>query len=182
MKTSSSAYSIATAQNGAGQNANSSATNTKKGLKAIRPVFKAGSSNVYDPKAGLSLIIPSEFKIFQSNGKAWLGGSTDGQYYLHIERFSRAIEQLPTILAEGDLDLYLCSVKPIEAIGADIRGVEVSGSLAGQAITGYLAVINFSETLSYQVLIAGEQGHKADRLKSMVLEVIGRIAIAREAA
>lgn len=115
---------------------------------------KIGISNLYDPKTGVNQSLPANFQIYHYTDKVWVGGSADGKYYLQIERIKG--KHIPTILAEGDLDLFLTSVKPPNPINSNLSGVQVAGAIRSQDIQGYLAKADLAgpENYSYLVLVA----------------------------
>lgn len=125
-------------------------------MTSLQLKSKLGQTHLLDPKTDLFLKLPEGFRIFAASGRFWIGGHQDEGYYLHIERLGRE-EQIPTILAEGDLDMYITSTGlKIEKINSAVTGLKIAGSIGKQEVTGYLAKVDFSTTQSYIVMVAGE--------------------------
>lgn len=122
------------------------------------PRRKIGISTLYDSTTGINQNLPANFQIYHYTNNVWVGGSVDGKYYLQIERIKGT--HIPTILAEGDLDLFLTSVKPPNPITSNLSGVQVAGTLRSQDIVGYLAKADLEggDSFSYLVLIATAKG------------------------
>lgn len=122
------------------------------------PKRKIGLHYLYDPKTGIQQDLPIGFQIYHYTDKVWVGGSNDGKYYLQIERIRG--KHIPTILAEGDLGLFLTSVRPPNKITANLSGVQVAGTLRSQDLVGYLAKVDLPDKhqYSYLILIASEKG------------------------
>jgi hypothetical protein len=129
-----------------------------------------------DPKTDLFIKLPQGFLIYSSSKRYWIGGHQESGYYLHIERQS-ADESIPSILAEGDLDMYLASKSPIEQIDDQISGTRVTGSIGKKEVVGYLAKVNFSAKDCYLILTAREKSMRIGKEKSLTIEIgqqIGR--------
>ena len=122
------------------------------------PRRKIGISNLYDNKTGINQSLPANFQLYHYTDRVWIGGSVDGKYYLQIERIKG--KHIPTILAEGDFDLFLSSVKPPNPINSKLSGVQVAGSLRSEDIRGYLAKadIGGENNYSYLILVATAKG------------------------
>ncbi len=139
------------------------------------PINKIGAPAIFDAYTGSYITLPQGFRISQSNGKTWIGSSAGGEAFLLVERFPTAEQTIPTILAEGDLGLFLVSTRPaIERISSAIAGVEARGELGGKDIRAYLARVTVDEKLSYLVLVAGEASEKVAVLKEAALEIAQR--------
>ena len=122
------------------------------------PRRKIGISNLYDNKTGINQSLPANFQIYHYTDKVWVGGSVDGKYYLQVERIKG--KHIPTILAEGDFELFLTSVKPPNPINSQLSGVQVAGTLRSEDIRGYLAKADLGgkDNYSYLILVATAKG------------------------
>ncbi len=141
-----------------------------------QPKRRFGISSIFDRKTKTLIDLPDDIKIYHKNEKTWMGGSDDGEIYLHIERINNGEEEIPTILAEGDLDMFICSTNKTEIQGSNIRGVDVSGTIGGNDITGYLAKVNIFKKMSYLVLAACKGTVRDSKLRSMALSLIKSIS------
>jgi len=139
---------------------------------------KLGTSDIYDPGTQIYINLPAELKIFNRKANTWLGGTEDGDLIVHVERLSKDTEEIPTILAEGDLDLYLFSKGPIEIIDAHTKGVHVNGTFSQVSIHGYLALGRIKEKATYLVLMATKTSGEANRLKEISLDIVERFIVA----
>lgn len=135
------------------------------------PIWKVGTSLLYDPQAEASVQLPDYLKIFHRTRRIWIGGSTDSRLYLLIERFNNPAGSIPTMLAEGDLDLYLCKSGVERMHGASLKGIPVSGSLSDASIEGYLAMLHSSAGHAYLILIAGKERVRNAGYQQTVLDV-----------
>lgn len=118
---------------------------------------KIGTPYLHDPRTGLNIQLPRPFQIIHRHDFAWNGGSVDGRQYLHIERVPTDSSTIPTILADGDLDMYIVSTGRAENIAPLTKGMEVAGQIGGQNVKGYLAMVCFNETHSYLVFVAAPE-------------------------
>ena len=144
---------------------------------------KLGTPYFYDKVAGIEMKLPENYLIYNYNRKVWLGGSTDGTQLLHIERVSNTNGSIPTILAEGDLDLFICSTSSqIDIISNQIKGIEMEGTLSGTDIKGYLAMVDLRDESQYLVLIAGNADSVVQQEKELAIRIaaslVGSISIA----
>ena len=142
-------------------------------------IRKIGISNLYDPKTGVNQSLPANFQIYHYTDKVWVGGSADGKYYLQIERIKG--KHIPTILAEGDLDLFLTSVKPPNPIEPNLSGVQVAGTMRSDDINGYLAKIDLPgpNHYSYLVLVATLKGSPISPSIDFAVKIASNIAVNR---
>ena len=148
---------------------------TDKAALASMPASKIGAPAIFDAKTGRYVKLPDGYRISQSNGKTWIGSSADGQAFLLVERIASSEQAIPTILAEGDLGLFLVSTRPaIEHVSPSVAGVEARGEFGGEEIRAYLARVTLDSNLSYLVLAAGEAGEKIAGLRKAALEVAQR--------
>lgn len=135
---------------------------------------KLGQTHLMDPKTDLFLKLPEGFRIFASSGRFWIGGHQDEGYYLHIERLGIE-EQIPTILAEGDLDMYITSTGlQVEKVDSAVSGLKIAGSIGKTEVAGYLAKVDFSATQSYIVMVASESSEN-DQDRSIALDICKQI-------
>lgn len=135
-----------------------------------------GISSLFDRKTKTAVELPEDIKIFHKNEKTWMGGTEDGEIYVHIERIATEQKEIPTILAEGDLDLFLCSTGEAQQKGKGIKGVNVSGSIGGKEVTGYLAQINIFKKMGYLVLAACGNGSNPNQLQKLAMRLVGSIS------
>lgn len=157
------------------QNNPISRATTANAPRASAPYSKIGAPGLFDATAGAYVTLPDGYKISQSNGKTWIGGSADGKNFLLIERFASSEQAIPTILAEGDLGLFLVSTRPaIEQISPSVSGIEASGEFGGKNIRAYLARVAFDDKTSYLVLVAGEAYERIAGLRTAALEIAQR--------
>lgn len=133
------------------------------------------TSAITDAYTGSHILLPDGYQINRSNGKTWIGRSTDGQAVLLVERAASAEHVIPTMLSEGELDLLLVSTRlAIDQITPSIIGIEACGELAGREVLVYLSRVAVSDKISYLVLTAGEAGMDAGTLKEDALNVARR--------
>ncbi len=157
------------------QNGQSPEAVTDKAPHSNMPVSKIGAPAIFDAKNGTYIKLPDGYRINQSNGKAWIGSSADGQVFLLVERFDTQEQTIPTILAEGDLGLFLVSTRPaIEWISPSIAGIEARGEFGGKEIRAYLSKVSIDDKLSYLILAAGETREKIAVLKEAALDIARR--------
>ena len=158
-----------------GQNNPIPEAKTDKLPRTSMPAGKIGAPAIFDAQTGAYVMLPDGFMINQSNGKTWIGGSADGQTFLLIERFAASDQAIPTILAEGDLGLFLVSTRSsIDQVSPSIVGIEARGEFAGKEIRAYLARVTLDDKLSYLILVAGETFEKIARLKKAAIETAQR--------
>ena len=153
-------------------------TITDRTPRATMPTSKIGAPAIFDAKTGSYIMLPDGFRISQSNGKTWIGSSADGQTFLLAERFASSEQAIPSILAEGDLGLFLVSTRPaIEQISPSIAGIEASGEFAGKEIRAYLARVSVDKKWSYLVVVAGEAYVKIAGLRKAALDIAQRFVL-----
>ena len=141
------------------------------------PVSKIGAPAIFDAYTGSYTTLPKGYRISQSNGKTWIGSSADGRNLLLVERFPTSEKTIPTIIAEGDLGLFLVSTRPaIEQASSSIIGIEARGEFNGKDIRAYLSRVSINDRLSYLILVAGEVTEKIAGLKEDALEIARRFA------
>lgn len=143
----------------------------------VKKIFqsKIGTSSIYEPNSRSFFQLPNGLKIFNRRENTWIGGSEDGQVIVHVERITQELNDIPTVLAEGDLDLFLCSDGPVESTESSIKEVQVNGSFANTPIKGYLAVVKIIGNVAYLVLTATKAISDQIDLKGISLDIIGRI-------
>ena len=115
---------------------------------------RMGTQDIYDQKTGLSLTLPGDFMIHQRHEKVWTGGSDDLNAFLLVERIPAA-SPAPTLLADGDLDIFIASAGQPEneqhrKMTGTIRGYDVTGHLYRSAFNGRFAYLVFMATLENQ--------------------------------
>jgi hypothetical protein len=126
---------------------------------ASNVVRKIASTYLYDRRTGMELKLPSPFQIAHYHHSAWNGGTANGSHYLHIERMSGGESAIPTILAEGDLDMFLVAVSSEKAIEGGMKGLEVAGAIGKQPVRGYIAAAPFQCGKAwYLVFVAADEG------------------------
>ncbi len=136
---------------------------------------KLGLTHLMDPKTNLFLKLPQGFRIFATTDRFWIGGNQEEAYYLHIERLA-GTEHIPTILAEGDLDMYITSTgSKIEKIDSSTSGLKIAGSIGQKEVSGYLAKVDYSATYSYIVMIASETD-STDEDRTIALNICRHIS------
>ena len=140
-----------------------------------KPKRRFGISAIFDRKTNTLLELPDDIKIYKRNEKTWMGGTDDGEVYVHIERIASEQQDIPTILAEDDLDMFLCSTSGIEEQPDGVRSVEVSGSIGGKEVKGYLAQSNLLSKMGYLVLTAGQRTTAPRQLQKLALRLINSI-------
>ncbi len=139
-------------------------------MKSLNVKNKLGSTHLMDPKTDLFLTVPQGFRLYAATGRFWIGGHQDSGEYLHIERISSR-DNIPTILAEGDLDMYLATKNHAEKLSDKLSGVWVSGTIGRNDIMGYLIKVEYSKTDSYLVLVARVKSDTIGSEKSLAIEI-----------
>ena len=132
---------------------------------------KIGTPHIYDRTTGMEITLPEPFQIIHYHQKSWNGGSADGNQYLHIDRIKTGDGEVPTILAEGDLDLFLVSTGRPEQINAKTRGVEVAGTIGGKDVRGYIALTAYDQNFSYLVFVASLENRYTYKQKTSALAI-----------
>ena len=161
-----------------GQNNPIPEAKTDKLPRTSMPAGKIGAPAIFDAQTGAYVMLPDGFMINQSNGKTWIGSSADGQTFLLAERFASSEQAIPSILAEGDLGLFLVSTRPaIEQISPSIAGIEASGEFAGKEIRAYLARVSVDKKWSYLIVVAGEAYEKIAGLRKAALDIAQRFVL-----
>lgn len=136
---------------------------------------KLGSAEIYDSKTRLNFKLPNGLKIFNKKDDVWGGGSEDGAVLVHVERLKEPTDEIPTILADGNLDLYLASKGPAEEVDENIKQISVGGSYASKAIYGCLKMVKILGKVAYLVLTASKIIGEHIDLEGMSIDIIGRI-------
>ena len=119
------------------------------------PVNRLGRSYIYDPTASRMISLPTDWRIYHFTDRAWIGGSIDGQAYLHVEKMPSGKNTLPTIWAEEDLDLYICTTSQEKISNNNTTSADVAGSFADQAVEGIISKIEINAKEAYLVLMIG---------------------------
>ena len=132
---------------------------------------KIGTPYIFDRTTGLDICLPAPFQIIHYHQKSWNGGSIDGNQYLHIDRIRTEDGAVPTIIAEGDLNLFLASTTQPEQIDERTRGVEVAGTISDQEVKGYIAVSKYDENYSYLVFVAAREGRNSARQRENAIAI-----------
>ena len=144
---------------------------------------RIGSPYFYDLQTGLEISLPKDYLIFNYHRKLWLGGSKDGYQLLLIERIPTQNAQIPNILAEGDLNLFICSTgTKIEKYSDQISGIEMEGTYHDIDIKGDLIIVNISDQYSYLILIAEQESNRQVNKKEKAMQIanalLAKVAIA----
>ncbi len=152
-------------------------------MKSAISKRKIGTPYFYDQQSNIEIKLPEGYLIFNYNRKTWLGGSTDGQQLMHIERVPTTNGQIPTILAEGDLDLFICSKgTKIETISDQVSGIEMEGEFSDQDIKGYLAMVDLLDGNSYLILVASIEKQVGRNERNLALNIapwlLSKVAVA----
>lgn len=127
------------------------------GVLSPRPATlhsRIGRSVIHDPVSGMTMTLPSDVLIHQGNGQIWLGSAADSRIFVYLTRIRQSSDELPTILAEGDLDMYLCSVGPSELQDGNRMMLSMAGTLGRRSIRGCLARSRPVGGYAYLVLTA----------------------------
>ena len=132
---------------------------------------KIGTPYIYDRATGLDICLPAPFQIIHYHQKSWNGGSIDGNQYLHIDRIKTREGEVPTIIAEGDLDMFLASTAQPEQIDDRTRGIEVAGTIGDQEVKGYIVVSTYDETYSYLVFVAAREGRYSTKHRENAIAI-----------
>ena len=135
---------------------------------------RIGINTVSDIKSGIYFPLPAGLLIYNNNGRVWVGGSKENDYYLHIERIPAGEGEIPTILAEGDLDLFRASVGKSEKLNDRTKAVNVAGTYSSRSIAGTLARTRKGSN-HYLVLVATPTPQKEKNCRSMVEEIVENI-------
>ena len=152
-------------------------------MKSAISKRKIGTPYFYDQQSGVEIKLPEGYLIYNYNRKTWLGGSTNGQQVMNIERIPTTNGQIPTILAEGDLDLFICSTgTKIEQISEQVTGIEMEGEFSGQDIKGYLAMVDLLDGNSYLILVASIEDQSIRNERNLALNIaaslLSKVALA----
>ncbi|MEM7299237.1 MAG: hypothetical protein AAF391_13345 [Bacteroidota bacterium] len=115
---------------------------------------RLGTPYFNDATTDLQCCLPEGLIIYSYTGRIWLGGSERPTDLLYIERVSAEIEAVPTILADGDLDLTLVSIGDSEELEAGAKGTRVAGNYRKQSFAGYLNLVPVNQDYQYLVMIA----------------------------
>ena len=150
----------------------SQAIQSPSGKRTTRaPRSRIGHRFLFDPASGRRISLPDGWQIYQHHQRVWLGSSADEQVFLLVEKAFPDRRRLPTILAEGDLDLYLVSIGEERQLQAPIRCLPVAGALSGKDIRGVLALVALNNGDHYLVLLATESGDLDTDLEAMLIRL-----------
>ena len=130
---------------------------------------RLGTPFFNDSMTEIQCCLPEGLIIYSYTGRIWLGGSHNPMDLLYIERVSADIQGVPTILADGDIDLNLVSIGSTEELSNGAEGVVVAGYLRDQSFSGYLGLIPINDTYQYLVMMANVQLEQEARLKTICL-------------
>lgn len=136
---------------------------------------RIGAPEIFDVHTQLYLELPKGLRIFNRNLNTWIGGSENGDLMLHIERIEADEFEIPAILAEEDLDLFLCSINPPQVHTPWIQGVRMSGSYLNNPIEGYLSMVYTMNRTFYIVLVSTPKLPNTMNLKQHSLGIAKRI-------
>lgn len=140
---------------------------------------RLGTPYFNDATTNLQCALPEGLIIFSYTGRIWIGGSQQPNDLLYIERVPSDIQAVPTILADGDIDLTLVSVGPSEQLEAGAEGIRVAGNYRDKSFGGYLSLVPVSKADRYLVMIAStnladEEGQR--KICQSVQEALQRAA------
>jgi len=138
---------------------------------------KIGTPHLFDQITDLYLCLPAPFLIQQHHRGIWMGGSRNGRQYLHIERIPTGEGRIPTILANGDLNIYLVGKDKPELINGFTQGLEVAGEISGRDVTGYMTHLRYSEKYSYLLFVAVENTMGMKSLREAVMGIVGKVVL-----
>ncbi|MBX2874339.1 MAG: hypothetical protein KTR30_19620 [Saprospiraceae bacterium] len=139
---------------------------------------RLGTPYFNDVTTDLQCCLPEGLIIYSYTGRIWLGGSQRPTDILYIERVSAEIEAVPTILAEGDIDLTLVSVGASEQLQAGAKGTKVAGNYRDQSFSGYLSLIPINSDYQYLIMIASTTLAEEERQRSICLSVQDALLVA----
>lgn len=132
---------------------------------------RLGTPYFNDLTTDLQCCLPEGLIIYSYTGRIWLGGGESPTDLLYIERVSKEIDAVPTILADGDIDLTLVSVGESEELSAGAKGTRVAGNYRKQSFAGYLNLVPVNEDYQYLVMIASTNLADEERPRSICLNV-----------
>ncbi len=132
---------------------------------------RLGTPYFNDATTDLQCSLPEGLIIFSYTGRIWLGGSQQPTDLLYIERVSSDIKTVPTILADGDIDLTLVSVGSSEQLEAGAKGTRVAGNYRDKSFGGYLSLVPINQSDQYLVMIASTNLADEERQRSICQSV-----------
>lgn len=147
---------------------------TKQSLKN-----RLGTPYFNDKLTQLHCHLPGELLIYSYTGRIWLGGSQRPTDLLYIERVPADTQGVPTVLADGDIDLNLVSIGTAEELGAGAEGLVVAGYFRDQSFSGYLALVPIDASCRYLVMIASTQLEEESSQKQLCMAVMEEFQGAR---
>ena len=137
---------------------------------------KIGSSSIYDPETEMNIELPGGLKVFNRRNATWIGGTDDGEVMVHVERIQAEDDEVPTILAEGDLDIFLISEGQVEELNDTTKGIRVNGMYSKKPIKGYLSVVKVLGKVAYLVMTATKAIAGNIDLRLLSMDITGRIS------
>ena len=136
---------------------------------------KIGTPYINDTETGIIIPLPTSFNILTYSSNIWLGGSTDGQLYLHAERYNSASTDIPNILADGDLDMTMVSVGDEDIWQNDVKGIQIKGTLGPKSMHGYLMQWNMSEDQHFLIMLASAPEQYSAEIAHQCYQIIQNV-------
>ena len=132
---------------------------------------RLGTPYFSDATTDIQCCLPEGLIIYSYTGRIWLGGGERPNDLLYIERVSTEVKTVPTILADGDIDLTLVSVGTSEQLEAGAKGVKVAGNYRDKYFGGYLSLIPVNQDFQYLVMVAGTNLVDEERQRRACLSI-----------
>ncbi|NRB52996.1 MAG: hypothetical protein HRU41_35370 [Saprospiraceae bacterium] len=139
---------------------------------------RLGTPYFNDATTDIQCCLPEGLIIYSYTGRIWLGGGERPTDLLYIERVSAEVQAVPTILADGDIDLTLVSVGTAEQLACGAKGVKVAGNYRDKYFGGYLSLVPINEDFQYLVMVAGTNLVNEERQRSVCRSVQDSLQIA----
>lgn len=132
---------------------------------------RLGTPYFNDATTDIQCCLPEGLIIYSYTGRIWLGGGQRPNDLLYIERVSAEVQAVPTILADGDIDLTLVSVGAAERLESGAKGVKVAGNYRDKYFGGYLSLIPINQDFQYLVMVAGTNLIDEERQRRACLNI-----------
>lgn len=132
--------------------------------------------HIADPRTNIRIQLPAGFGIQYATSKIWFGGSADRRFFLQIEREDRRQSAMPTIYADGDLDLYIVSTGQLQRIHARTVGYAVTGDYQGMPVKGFWAKMTVNDHFSYLTLLISHSENDIEKFQNLAMAIMDGIA------
>lgn len=123
-----------------------------------------------------SIVFPPGYESHLHNDSIRLGNSLTSSSFLYVEQLSQKSAGVPTVMADGELDLFICSIGELNHIQKMGQEIPVAGSIREDSIKGYLLWIDYKDGEQFLILSGTKENASLDKSQSTAREMAHQLS------